>query len=363
MKVLMTTDAVGGVWTYALELTAELSRRGVGIVLATMGPRPSTAQIEEARAIPCMRLAYRNYRLEWMEEPWSDVAQAGEWLLDLANREHVDLVHLNGYVHAALPWNRTVVSVAHSCVSSWWRAVHGCAPPARWDSYRRRVAAGLNSADAIVAPTQAFAREVCRWYGEQLKVAVIGNARSRHVSDARPRLPIVFACGRLWDEAKNFAVLDAAAARIPWNVHVAGSMISPDGSHAQPKSLRCLGVLSLHHVAAWMQRAAVFAHPARYEPFGLAVLEAAQSGCALVLADLPSLRELWDGAAIFVAPDDEDAMTHALRSLIDDPQLRRASAEAAQRRAQRFRPEVMGAAYLDLYRVLLARRTQGRAVA
>ncbi len=31
--------------------------------------------------------------------------------------------------------------------------------------------------------------------------------------------------------------------------------------------------------------------PARYEPFGLSVLEAALSGCALVLGDIPSLRE------------------------------------------------------------------------
>ncbi len=40
-------------------------------------------------------------------------------------------------------------------------------------------------------------------------------------------------------------------------------------------------------------RAAIFAHPARYEPFGLSVLEAALSGCALVLGDISSLRELW----------------------------------------------------------------------
>ena len=40
---------------------------------------------------------------------------------------------------------------------------------------------------------------------------------------------------------------------------------------------------------------------ALYEPFGLAVLEAAQAGCALVLSDIPTFRELWDGAALFVA--------------------------------------------------------------
>jgi hypothetical protein len=38
------------------------------------------------------------------------------------------------------------------------------------------------------------------------------------------------------------------------------------------------------------------------EPFGLAVLEAAQAGCPLVLSDLPGFRELWDGAALFRRP-------------------------------------------------------------
>ncbi|MDP9034476.1 MAG: glycosyltransferase family 1 protein, partial [Myxococcota bacterium] len=36
-KVLMTADAVGGVWTYAVELAGELGRAGVETVLATMG--------------------------------------------------------------------------------------------------------------------------------------------------------------------------------------------------------------------------------------------------------------------------------------------------------------------------------------
>ena len=35
---------------------------------------------------------------------------------------------LNAYVHAALPFGRPVLVVAHSCVTSWWRAVHETDP-------------------------------------------------------------------------------------------------------------------------------------------------------------------------------------------------------------------------------------------
>src|SRR5690349_7829904 len=100
MKVLMTADAVGGVWTYALELTAALATYDVEVVLATMGPKPDTAKVLAAQAIGNLRLVRSRYRLEWMTDPWDDVRRAGEWLQQLAAREAVSIVHLNGYAHA-----------------------------------------------------------------------------------------------------------------------------------------------------------------------------------------------------------------------------------------------------------------------
>ena len=114
MKLLMTADAVGGVWTYALDLCSALSGQGVRIVLATMGPRPSDEQRIAAAALDNVQRVESDYRLEWLPDPWEDVAAAGEWLLDLAKSNAVDAVHLNGYAHATLPWGRPVVCVAHS---------------------------------------------------------------------------------------------------------------------------------------------------------------------------------------------------------------------------------------------------------
>ena len=48
LPVLMTADAVGGVWHYALALCAALPE--IRFVLAVMGPMPSAAQREEAAA-------------------------------------------------------------------------------------------------------------------------------------------------------------------------------------------------------------------------------------------------------------------------------------------------------------------------
>ena len=116
--MMMTADAVGGVWTYAVELCRALAARGVRAALATMGPRPSAAQRDEARAIPGLTLFESDHALEWMDDPWAEVDAAGEWLLGVAREVRPDVVHLNGYAHAALPWPAPVLCVGHSCVLS-----------------------------------------------------------------------------------------------------------------------------------------------------------------------------------------------------------------------------------------------------
>ncbi|MDX6721374.1 MAG: glycogen synthase [Solirubrobacteraceae bacterium] len=344
----MSTDAVGGVWTYAAELGAALAAVGVEVVLATLGPSPP----------PQAGVAYRRCRLEWQEEPWEDVRASGAWLRELAEDERVALVHLNGYAHGALPWHVPAVVVGHSCVLSWHEAVRGEPAGSPWRRYETAVAAGLRGADAVVAPTIAMRSALLALYGFDGDCCVIPNGVSPHPSqrdDAKRQL--VLGAGRLWDEAKGLRTLDAAAGRIGWPVAVAG-----DAGGASARHVRLLGQLDRQALRARMGRAAIFAHPARYEPFGLVVLEAALAGCALVLGDIPSLREQWDGAALFVAPGDDAALAAALARLIDDGGLRGTLASRAGRRARRNDARTMAGAYAALYRRLAAHGC-GRTVA
>jgi glycosyltransferase involved in cell wall biosynthesis len=103
----------------------------------------------------------------------------------------------------------------------------------------------------------------------------------------------------------------------------------------------------------WLRRAAMFALPARYEPFGLSALEAGLAGCALVLGDIPSLREVWHDAAIFVPPDQPEALEATLLDLIADAPRRWSLAYTARVRAQQFTPERMAQGYMTLYRQLM----------
>ena len=335
----MTTDAVGGVWTYATELRAQLESSGIEVVLATLGPQPP--RDPKSAYIPC--------RLEWQEDPWEDVAASGRLLLELAERAGAELVHLNGFAHGALTWELPVVVVAHSCVLSWHEAVRGAPAGADWARYRAAVAAGLRGADAVVAPSTAMRAALRRHYGYDHRCRLIANGVSPHPGASRSRDRLVLAAGRLWDEAKGLDALDRAAAEIAWPVAIAGDAGGRSARHA-----RLLGVLARDELRARMGQAAIFAHPASYEPFGLVVAEAALAGCALVLGDIPSLRELWDGAALFVAPGDAAALAGACERLIADGGLRRSLAERARRRAASYGAARMAASYVDLYQRLHA---------
>jgi glycosyltransferase involved in cell wall biosynthesis len=358
MRVLMTADAVGGVWQYAELLTSLLVRAGHDVLVAVMGPSPDAQQRNALLAHGGVQLHSRSFALEWMRNPWRDVDAAGNWLLSLEAGFAPDVVHLNGYAHASLPWRAPTTVVAHSCVYSWWEAVHAEAPPFEWEEYRCRVRAGLTAASVVAAPTRAMADWLRRFYAVSRDVVVIPNACDASSWRAAPKEHFIFAAGRLWDPAKNLAALDAVATDLDWRVYIAGDATGPDGGVLELRAAQPLGRLAAQEIAAWMSRASIYALPARYEPFGLSVLEAALSGCGLVLSDIPSLRENWDGVARFVHPERPDELRGALRELTRDPATREAMGQAARRRGARFSPAAHLAAYDRLYREMVT--TYGR---
>jgi glycogen(starch) synthase len=354
LTVLMTADAIGGVWNYSLSLCAALPE--MRFVLAVIGPLPSPAQRAAASRLGNVILEEYGHRLEWMQGAAKHLGPSRHWLAMLARRHGADLLHVNGYAHAVNDAGLPTVAVAHSDVLSWWRAVHGEAAPAEWDPYWHEVMAGLHAADRVVAPTAAVLDDLARHYGfRRHRGLVIANGIDVAAYAPRPKRAVVMAAGRLWDAAKNLSVLDEIGGELDWPVEIAGDPAHPESGAVRFATARLLGVLTPADIAAAHGEAAVFAAPARYEPFGLSILEAAASGCALVLGDIPSLRESWDGAALFVPPDDRAAWRSTLGCLIADDGRREGLGAAARQRACRFTGERMAARYAALYKQLTTR--------
>jgi glycogen synthase len=353
-RVLITTDTVGGIWSFSMELAQGLSRLGVKVALAALGGRPSRAARADVRRLQGVELHESTYRLEWMRDPWRDVEAAGRWLLQLESQFQPQLVHLNSYCHASLPFGAPALVVGHSCQLSWWDAVKREPRPPEWQQYKERVASGLSAADMVVAPSAAMLSALEKQYGKMKNGRVIPNGRGIGIVGPAPQKePFVITAGRLWDEAKNVMALDAVAPKLSWPVYAAGDCSCSEGGTIAPKSLQLLGRLHPRTIAQWFSRAAIYAGPARYEPFGLSALEAALSGCALVLGDLPSQREIWLDAALYVPPDDHAALEHALNRLITNERFRRDMATRAHTRAQTFTGCRMLAGYTQAYRDLL----------
>jgi glycogen synthase len=352
LTVLMTVDTVGGVWNYATRLCAAL--REVHFVWAQMGPPVWAEHRARIAMLPNVLLHESDYRLEWMADAADDLSASCRWLAELAQREAVDFVHVNGFAHARLDIEVPTLVVAHSDVLSWWQAVHGCAAPPQWDAYHRGVAAGLAAASRIVAPSAAALNDLTRHYPVPIqRTAVIANGIDASDYRALLKSPKILAAGRIWDEAKNLKILDAVAPSLDWPIEIAGDVDHPEGGKWSFQNVCLLGRLTAGQIAQHLASASIFVAPARYEPFGLAILEAAAAGCVLVLGDIPSLRENWDGAATFVPPDDVAALASALRHLIAHPGECARLAAAAHQHAQRFTIRRTAAAYRALYGELI----------
>lgn len=352
-RILMTVDTVGGVWTYAMDLAKGLAETGIEIVLASMGEPLSDDQRTMVSQLGNVRLFESRYKLEWMQDPWLDVEKAGRWLLEIAGDCKPDLVHLNGFVHGCLPWKVPVLAAGHSCVLSWWRAVESGPLPRCFSEYKTKVARGLRAVDMVIAPTDAMLSELTHFYGPFRSAGFIYNGREFSPDSCNCRKEdLVFTAGRLWDKAKNIAAVDVVAGELNWPVYSAGNNLNPDGGACRLRHATGIGILGPGEMNEWYARASIYTLPARYEPFGLSILEAAQRGCALVIGDISSLREIWEDAAVFVPPDDPVSLRRALDELILDTDKRKRLGMAARARAQKFSIRQMAGGYLDVYRTI-----------
>ncbi|MGH9413130.1 MAG: glycosyltransferase family 4 protein [Terriglobales bacterium] len=352
MRILMTADAAGGVGVFADELATALVARGHQVLVVVFSlTRPAFT--------PGLHRLWAPFRLEWMDTGGEAGALAADalagraFLLDLAQHWRPQILHSNQFAFAgALPRIPTVLSV-HSDVVSWWRIVHATPPPA--NAYQRWYAAtarqALASAALVVTPSQAARADLLASFGAPRPVRVIVNGRSPHQFTCGQKQPFALAAGRLWDAGKQMHLLAALRPIANLELTLAGERLHPAGGTpaAMPANLRCLGHLPPPALHDWMARAPTFIGTSLYEPFGLAVLEAAFSGCALLLNDIPSWRELWGPAALFYS--NLEQLQHLLERVASHPDWAQAHGQTARRHAcRRYTAVRMAQAYEAVYR-------------
>jgi glycosyltransferase involved in cell wall biosynthesis len=351
---MITLDAVGGVWRYALDLASALHQEGIRCLLVGSGPAPEERHWAECRRAHA-ELVWTGEPLDWLAKDESELEPVAGCLAQIAADRQIDLVHLNLPSQAVgFPAGLPLVVASHSCVGTWWEAVRGDELPQAWQWQRRRNQAGLERADLVLTPSQSHADALARIHGPIPNLKVVHNATSLP-NTVEAKADMVLSAGRWWDEGKNGRVLDQAAARSPWPVVMPGALTGPNGQSMAFEHAAAPGEVPAATMRTMMRRTAIFAAPSLYEPFGLAVLEAAASGAALILSDIPTFRELWSDAALFVSPHDPDGWSDAIRSLATDATARWSLAERARNRARLYSSQRQVSGILDAYRLAMQR--------
>jgi len=363
MRLLITADTIGGVWTYTRELVSGLVRRGHEIILVSFGNIPAAQQTQWMEGLNGLDYRPTAFRLEWMQDP--DLEASTEFLQSVIDEVKPELLHLNQYCYGAIRSHLPRVVVGHSDVVSWWVEVHGEEPPeSEWlRRYRGTVSNGLAAASAVVAPSQWMLEQLGRYYAAPAGSALIHNGRSPlllnpHISKDNAVLSV----GRLWDAGKQVSLL--LEAELPLPVWIAGderdAKLGTSGK--QRSDVQFKGVLSEAQIRHLFARAGIYAATSRYEPFGLAPLEAALSRCAIVANDIPPFREIWGDTVLYFQRNDASDLRAAIARLRDDDRLRLTYANLAYNHARKmFSADRMVEQYLGLYRQLTAKNTVGAA--
>jgi len=300
------------------------------------------------------------FPLEWMQDAQAGITESARQLARIIDASHPDVLHFSQFCYGALECGIPKVVVAHSDVRSWWNAVHSSDPPETpWlEWYVALVSRGLSCADAVVAPSQWMLNTLHSYYDLPSTRRVIYNGRSKALfRSVEPKTDCVLSVGRVWDAAKQVRLLLQHKHNV--RVRIAGSDQHPENDASQSSSLHAtggfdfLGEQDEQQLCELYADSATYAATSRYEPFGLAPVEAALSRCALIANDIPVFRELWGDAAFYFHRDDPDSLAQAIRVVSESPSLRQLLAESAYERARaKYDSQRMVTEYENLYRAL-----------
>jgi glycogen(starch) synthase len=369
LHVLVTADTMSGSWTYARELVTGLVTRGVRVTLVTFGDIPLPDQIAWMDHLHGLEYRSTAFRLEWMDEAPQDLSDSSGFLATLVREVRPDLLQLHQFCHGDLPVEVPRVIMAHGDLITWSQAVQGCTPRStpwlKW--YRETVVRGISAADAVIAPSVWMLDALRSTYTEPRREAIIYPGRNPiFFNPYISKDDSVLSVGRLVDACKQVFLLTQHAHPFPvcivgaeQTVPVPRVPIRADVKVATAEaSVAIRGPQTEAQLRSLYSRAAVYAATPRYEPLGMAALDAAFSRCAIVANDIPSFREVWGDAALYFRTNNAGSLASILRQLDADRPLRQAYADRAFARArERFTAQRMIDNYLDLYRSLVHPRT------
>jgi glycogen(starch) synthase len=219
------------------------------------------------------------------------------------------------------------------------------------EAYTALAVTGIRGADTVIAPTRWMLEALNENFPLPRGSRVIPNGRTVCAAEFAPERKLqAVTAGRLWDEAKNVTLLAEVQCTVP--MFVAGdAQYDSQAFSGMNSAITLLGWMDEDALLRLFRQSALYVCTSRYEPFGLAPLEAAMCGCAVLANDIPSLREVWgDGALYF---NNASTLSAQLEYLSNHPDQLAKAQQASGTRARRYTAAAMVEQYATLYQTLL----------
>lgn len=161
----------------------------------------------------------------------------------------------------------------------------------------------------------------------------------KNLPDGRSILSIATLCPR-----KNQLRLIRAFASLPedlrshWKLILGGGRGWQDqeivDEAARIPSVEWRGYINASEYDALLKTCTVFALPSLYEGFGMQILDALQRSIPVLTSNRGSLREVAEGAALIVDPEDIESIRNGLERLLREPGLRKELSQKGRQRAE-----------------------------
>ena len=301
MRILIHTSSTGSSYVFTVDLAKSLQNLGVQIFLAVTGVPLNDRQIKELEQFD---YAFSGYKQNWIENPWSDMLEARQWLMKIKKQFKPDIVHLNSLTFGTFPWNIPVVSVIHSCMFDRSKAIYNNKPPRHWEKYKSLAQASLRASDAVIAPSKSALNSADVIYGPFKSSRVIPPGRCTYTFRSGVKKRYIFTNGKINDDGHDLKLVLEAAPKIDYPIYIADNQGHMNVKKL-PENVFLIGPLYGEKLCNWMGSASLFVLPAKYEPFGYSFVDAALSKCALIGRDIPSLREIWSDSMNYIKSKDD----------------------------------------------------------
>lgn len=242
--------------------------------------------------------------------------------------------------------------------------------------YTRKFHHAISEADRIVAISECTRRDICQLgdIDPQRVELIYQSCATRFSLEPETRLMwyvrdkyeipdrYVLNVGSI-EERKNILLAVKALHRLPDDLSLvvvgkATDYTDEVWEYVNHNGLRDR-VVMLHdvpddHLPPLYRMAEAFVYPSRYEGFGIPVIEAIRMGLPVVACTGSCLEEAGGPDSLYVNPDDDEAMAHAIAQVLIDAPGREQRIEKGKTYIKRFENSNAARQFADLYHELLS---------